>query len=192
MFEQRLTALLVSGETAYALPKVKLGAAMSDSIDYGNLMHIAMRGLIKTVLEDVDRRGLPGDHHFFITFDTTHPDVAIADWLRERYPSEMTVVVQHWFDNLEVRDDGFSITLNFGDAPEPLNIPFDALRTFVDPSVEFGLRFENGDEEDEEHALHAVSEDDLEEAEDLISAPPEPDDAPQKAADVVSLDAFRK
>ncbi len=97
------------------------------------------------------RTACPGAHHFFITFDTTHPDVAIADWLRARYPAEMTVVIQHWFENLTVTDEGFSITLNFGNQPEPMVIPFDAVRTFVDPSVEFGLRFEtHADEEDEE------------------------------------------
>ena len=166
---------------------------MVDSIDYGNLMHDAMRGLIKTVLLDVKANGLPGEHHFFITFDTTHPDVEIAHWLRERYPAEMTVVVQHWFDNLDIREDGFSITLNFGDAPEPLNIPFDALRTFVDPSVEFGLRFEANEDESDDHALHSV-EDDIPE---LVASEPEeaeaePEDAPKKDAEIVSLDAFRK
>ena len=94
------------------------------------------------ILLDVADNGLPGDHHFFITFDTGHPDVEIADWLSDRYPGEMTVVMQHWFDNLEVAEDGFAVTLNFGDAPERLYIPFDAILTFVDPSVEFGLRFE--------------------------------------------------
>jgi hypothetical protein len=154
---------------------------MADSIDYGNLMHTAMRGLIKKVLLDVKDQGLPGEHHFFITFDTTHPDVQIADWLRERYPAEMTVVVQHWFDNLDIRDDGFSITLNFGDAPEPLNIPFDALRTFVDP-----------DEDDEEEpALHSVDQEapETEPAEIMLV---DEEDAPKKDAEIVSLDAFRK
>jgi hypothetical protein len=152
---------------------------MARSIDYGNLMHRAMRGLIQTVLADVARDGLPGAHHFFITFDTTHPDVQIADWLRERYPSEMTVVVQHWFENLEVEEDLFRITLNFGNNPEPMVIPFDAVRTFVDPSVEFGLRFESqsGDDEDEE-------DDD----EDIEVEEPET----RRDAEVVSLDQFRK
>jgi uncharacterized protein len=152
---------------------------MARSIDYGNLMHRAMRGLIQTVLADVAREGLPGAHHFFITFDTTHPDVQIADWLRERYPSEMTVVVQHWFENLEVEDDLFRITLNFGNNPEPMVIPFDAVRTFVDPSVEFGLRFESqsGDDEDEED-----DEEDIEVEEPEV----------RRDAEVVSLDQFRK
>ena len=151
---------------------------MARTIDYGNLMHDAMRGLIQTVLEDVAQNGLPGVHHFFITFDTTHPDVAIADWLRARYPAEMTVVIQHWYENLIVTSDGFSITLNFGNQPEPLVIPFDSLRTFVDPSVEFGLRFEtHSDEDDDEDG------DDTD----------EPDEAaPRQAAEIVSLDKFRK
>ena len=164
---------------------------MADSIDYGNLMHTAMRGLIKKVLLDVKDQGLPGEHHFFITFDTTHPDVQIADWLRERYPAEMTVVVQHWFDNLDIRDDGFSITLNFGDAPEPLNIPFDALRTFVDPSVEFGLRFEADEDDEEEPALHSVDQE-APETEPVEIMLVDEEDAPKKDAEIVSLDAFRK
>ena len=124
---------------------------MTREIDYGNLMHQAMRGLIKRVLDGVAESGLPGAHHFFITFDTEHEDVDIADWLRERYPSEMTVVMQHWYENLDVGTDGFSVTLNFGDQPVPLYIPYDAIKTFVDPSVEFGLRFETGegDEDDD-------------------------------------------
>ncbi len=147
-------------------------------------MHRAMRGLIQDVLNDVRDNGLPGAHHFFITFDTTHPDAQLADWLRERYPSEMTVVMQHWFDNLEVTDTGFSVTLNFGDAPEHLHVPYDAIETFVDPSVEFGLRFETQEEEPEE-----TSADDAEEE------PPAPEEAPEDdkpEADVVSLDSFRK
>ena len=151
---------------------------MARTIDYGNLMHRAMRGLIQTVLEDVSLNGLPGAHQFFITFDTTHPDVDIADWLRARYPAEMTVVIQHWFEHLVVTDDGFSITLNFGNQPEPLVIPFDAVRTFVDPSVEFGLRFETHSDEDEEDG-----DDEIEDT---------GDDPPQRAAEIVSLDKFRK
>ncbi len=151
---------------------------MARSIDYGNLMHRAMRGLIQSVLSDVAEHGLPGAHHFFITFDTTHPDVQIADWLKERYPTEMTVVIQHWYENLVVTDEGFSITLNFGNNPEPMVIPFDALRTFVDPSVEFGLRFETQEQDEDDE------EDDLD-----IEVEQEPE---RQAAEVVSLDQFRK
>lgn len=155
---------------------------MARSIDYGNLMHRAMRGLIQSVLTDVAMHGLPGAHHFFITFDTTHPDVQMADWLRERYPTEMTVVLQHWFENLNVTDDGFSITLNFGNNPEPMVIPFDALRTFVDPSVEFGLRFETQEQDDD-----GDEDEDAEEADIEVEAEPE-----RRDAEIVSLDQFRK
>ena len=155
---------------------------MARSIDYGNLMHRAMRGLIQSVLEDVADHGLPGAHHFFITFDTTHPDVAMADWLRSRYPQEMTVVIQHWYENLNVDDHGFSITLNFGNQPEPLVIPFDAVRTFVDPSVEFGLRFETHDDDDEDDDDEAEGDED----------PDGDDEPPRTDAQVVSLDKFRK
>jgi uncharacterized protein len=151
---------------------------MARSIDYGNLMHRAMRGLIQSVLEEVGEHGLPGAHHFFITFDTTHPDVQMADWLKERYPTEMTVVIQHWFEKLVVTDEGFSITLNFGNNPEPMVIPFDALRTFVDPSVEFGLRFETQEQDEDD-----------EDEEDDIEVEEEPE---RQAAEVVSLDQFRK
>lgn len=152
---------------------------MARSIDYGNLMHRAMRSLIQSVLEDVGANGLPGAHHFFITFDTTHPDVAIADWLKARYPNEMTIVIQHWFENLDVTDDGFSVTLNFGNQPEPLVIPFDAVRTFVDPSVEFGLRFESHSDDEDEDEDETEDEDN-------------DDPPPHGAAEVVSLDKFRK
>ena len=158
------------------------GMEMTRTIDYGNLMHRAMRGLIQEVLTDVQQNGLPGAHHFFITFDTMHPDVEIADWLSDRYPEEMTVVMQHWYDNLEVTDEGFAVTLNFGETPEPLYIPFDAIKTFVDPSVEFGLRFET--QEDEELEEEERSLDDILE---VPEAEPEHHDA-----EVVSLDSFRK
>ena len=155
---------------------------MSNTINYAQLMHRAMRGLMIELLDDISESGLPGEHHFFITFDTRVEGVQIADWLRERYPEEMTVVIQHWFENLEVSEDGFGITLNFGDNPEPLYIPWDAISTFVDPSVEFGLRFEAEENEeaanDEESPMVVIEEDD------------EP--SPKGEAEVVSLDSFRK
>lgn len=152
---------------------------MSRGIDYGNLMHRAMRTLIQQVLVQVADDGLPGEHHFFITFNTLHPGVEMAEWLSDRYPQEMTIVIQHWFENLAVSDEGFTVTLNFGNRPEPLYIPFDAIRTFVDPSVEFGLRFETQESEDEEDAPM------------VQDVEPEPE-APKTDAQIVSLDSFRK
>jgi len=154
---------------------------MSDKIHYGRLMHQAMRGLLAEVLRDVAQRGLPGKHHFFITFDTHADGVDIPDWLRERYPDEMTIVMQEWFENLEVREDGFSVTLNFGNDQVTMSIPFDAIRTFVDPSVEFGLRFEaaEGDAADNDAESPMIELDDE-------------DDGEKRDAEVVSLDAFRR
>ena len=183
-----------------------------ENIDYGNLMHDAMRGLIRRVLMQVQKDGLPGEHHFFISFTTGHRDVALAGWLRERFPDTMTIVMQHWFDDLEVGEEGFGVTLNFGDQPENMYIPYDAIRTFVDPSVEFGLKFETQEDEAAQPARAPEA-----------SAAPAPADRPtdgptggttdgptakdkaakdkpagntgdgsNAAAEVVSLDAFRK
>jgi len=154
---------------------------MADEIDYGNLMHNAMRSLIQDVLTEVKNNGLPGEHHFFITFDTNHAGVEMASWLKDRYPTEITVVMQHWYDDLEVKDDGFSVTLNFGDTPEHLVIPYEAILTFVDPSVEFGLRFEtNEEDEDTDEQKPTVSKESIK------------DDTKKETGQVVSLDNFRK
>jgi len=139
-------------------------------------MHRAMRSLIQEVLSDVAEAGLPGEHHFLITFDTREPGVEIADWLRERYPEEMMIVMQNWFEDLVVTDEGFGVTLNFGDHPERLEIPYAAILTFVDPYVEFGLRFERPETDE-------PPEDDPE---------PESDAPAEDEAEVVSLDQFRK
>lgn len=155
---------------------------MSQSLDYGNIMNRAMRVFVRDVLQQVADNGLPGEHHFFITLDTQHPDVDIAEWLKMRYPDEITIVMQNWFENLDVQEDGFSVTLNFGDTPEPLYIPYAAIITFVDPSVEFGVRFEKIEtSEEEQPALAAV--DTQAETEDR---------KPDGDAEVVSLDSFRK
>ena len=154
---------------------------MADEIDYGNLMHNAMRSLIQDVLTEVKNNGLPGEHHFFITFDTNHADVEMASWLKDRYPTEITVVMQHWYDDLEVKDDGFCVTLNFGDTPDHLVIPYEAILTFVDPSVEFGLRFETNEEDE-----------DTDEQKPTISKESIKDDTKKETGQVVSLDNFRK
>ena len=159
---------------------------MARGIDYGGMMHRAMQGLIADVLTGVAEGGLPGEHHFFITFDTRDEGVEMADWLRERYPEEMTIVIQHWFEDLDVDHEGFAVTLNFGNAPERLRIPFDAVRTFVDPSVEFGLRFETQEDEDDDA--------DADGGDDAPEAPAEMDaeEGARGSAEVVSLDKWRK
>ena len=153
---------------------------MNKTIDYGTLMHKAMRTLIFDVLKDVEQSGLPGEHHFFITFDTTVEGVEISEWLRQRYPEEMTIVIQHWFDGLNVKEEGFDITLNFGDQPESLVVPFLAILTFVDPSVEFGLRFEQNEDDEQPKFSEMEKANDQEKK------------SSKQKGDVVSLDSFRK
>lgn len=152
---------------------------MARTINYGQLMLKALRQVIAEVLGQVARDGLPGKHHFFITFDTTHAGVDMAGSLKERFPKEMTIVLQEQFDDLAVMKDRFSVTLYFGGVPQQIVVPFEAVKTFVDPSVEFGLRFD-AHEEDE----FAVSS----EARPVERAGLKP------AGDgaVVSLDKFRK
>ncbi|MEX3015210.1 SspB family protein [Gymnodinialimonas hymeniacidonis] len=156
------------------------------SIPYGRLMHEAVCGVIREVLRGVADNGLPGEHHFFITFNTRHDMVELADWLRDRYPEEMMIVIQNWYDDLVVEEEFFAVTLNFGDAPERLKVPFDAILTFVDPSVEFGWRFERNEEDTEDPAPENADTD-----EEADAAPDEQEEAPRDA-EVVSLDTFRR
>ncbi|CAN5693013.1 ClpXP protease specificity-enhancing factor SspB [soil metagenome] len=160
---------------------------MAKGINYGRLMHKALRHLIADVLAQVARDGLPGKHHFYITFETRHAGVDMSPSLQERYPEEMTIVMQDWFSGLAVMTDRFSVTLNFGNVPEPIVIPFEAIKTFVDPSVEFGLRFDAH----EEGAGEATDEG---EAEGQRATPEDGRDAPggRGEGEVVSLDKFRK
>ncbi|MBT7559511.1 MAG: hypothetical protein HN671_03135 [Rhodobacterales bacterium] len=155
---------------------------MTDTINYAQMMQKAMQSLMIDVLKKISKNGLPGNHHYFISFDTKFEGVVVADWIKQRYPEEMTIVIQHWFDNLEVNADNFSITLNFGDNPENLTIPWNSISTFVDPSVEFGLRFEDEANED----IDAVEE--IPESKMVIIE----DDDENNVAEIVSLDSFRK
>lgn len=163
---------------------------MARGINYGKLMHKTLRHLMAEVLTQVARDGLPGLHHFFITFDTQHPGVDMTDSLMQRYPTEMTIVLQDWFTDLAVMPDRFTVTLNFGNVPEPIVVPFEAIKTFVDPSVEFGLRF---DAQDDGSALDLGDEDESAASEgDAKPAPRQGPGEPRDKGDVVSLDRFRK
>jgi hypothetical protein len=115
---------------------------MADQIRYDLLTQQALRGVVRSVLTDTAKKGLPGDHHFFITFDTQADNVRMSDRLRGQYPEEMTVILQHQFWDLSVSDQAFDVGLSFGGITERLSIPFDAIKAFVDPSVQFGLQFE--------------------------------------------------
>jgi hypothetical protein len=114
-----------------------------DHIRYDILVQEALRGMVREVLaEAAKNKGMPGDHHFFITFDTTAEDVRVSDRLRAQYPEEMTIVLQHQFWDLKVTEDAFEVGLSFGGVAERLLVPFDAIKAFADPSVQFTLQFE--------------------------------------------------
>lgn len=163
-------------------------------INYGRFMERAMRGVVAEVLGHVAKHGLTGAHHFYINFDTTHPGVDIPAYLRERFPREMTIVLQDWFEDLAVTGDRFRVTLNFSNRPETLVVPLEAVKTFVDPSVKFGLKFDDHDEDDDTadppRFTPAPAGADEPDDGDPDGGPDDPGGRP--SADVVSLDRFRK
>lgn len=118
---------------------------MADLIRYDLLVQDALRGVVRQVLTDVARNGLQGEHHFFITFKTATPGLRLSSRMRERYPDEMTVILQHQFWGLTVTDAGFEVGLSFNNMPERLYVPFVAITMFQDPSVTFGLKFDTKD-----------------------------------------------
>jgi hypothetical protein len=115
---------------------------MPDLIRYDLLAQDALRGVVRKVLADVAKNGLPGEHHFFVAFDTRADGVKLSDRLRKQYPEEMTIVLQHQFWDLIVGDKSFEVGLSFKGVPERLTVPFEAIKGFFDPSVQFGLQFE--------------------------------------------------
>ena len=182
-----------------------------DHIRYDILAQEALRGVMRKVLGEVSKTGLPGNHHFFITFLTGAPGVRISSRLRERYPEQMTIVLQFQYWDLKVTDTTLEIGLSFSDVPEKLEIPFSAVRGFYDPSVNFELEFDVKPPAEDEADLLAdnVQDPETEPARTLKTRkPPAPRKVPEtaeatddqadgdkdaaKSADVVSLDAFRK
>jgi len=140
-----------------------------DLIRYDVLAQEAMRSVVKKVLTEVVRVGLPGEHHFYITFNTQAPGVRISSRLRERYPEEMTIVVQHQFWDMEVNSQSFEIGLAFSGVPERLLVPFGSIKSFVDPSVQFGLQF---DLLEDEHFSEELSDGDEETSSSLSAIAP--------------------
>jgi hypothetical protein len=171
-----------------------------DHIRYDILAQEALRGVMRKVLAEVARTGLPGSHHFFITFLTNAPGVRISPRLRERYPEQMTIVIQFQYWDLKVTETGFEVGLSFSDVPEKLEIPFAAVRGFYDPSVNFELEFDVKTEPAETPAEPADTVQELaprvapaKKTTAAAKAPAKTEEkAPEKGADVVSLDAFRK
>jgi hypothetical protein len=117
----------------------------TDHIRYDILAQAALRGVVRTVLADAAIKGLPGEHHFKITFNTAAPGVRLSDRIRARYPQDMTIVLQHQFWDLAVTDATFEVGLSFGGVPERITVPFEAVTAFLDPAVQFGFQFETID-----------------------------------------------
>jgi len=207
---------------AILAPLPQNGSSMAvDHFRYDLLAQNALRGVVRTVLAEAARKGLPGDHHLYVTFHTQAPGVRISPRLREKYPEEMTIVFQHQFWDLIVSEIAFEVGMAFGGVAEKLVIPFDAIKSFFDPSVQFGLQFELAGEKQAEGekpeestgkapptreseskpksprrsrpvSVPAISEQ-AQPAEDVDTSGATPDpDTPSSGAEVVRLDRFRK
>ncbi len=177
-------------------------------IDYDAKVQDALRSVVHTVLKEVERDGVKGEHHFYVSFRTQDEGVNIPQHLINRFPEEMTIVLQHKFWGLKVRDDYFEVVLSFNQQPETLTIPFEAIVGFVDPSVQFALQFhDTSDVDDEDSGL--VDTHDLDDAEVYLTegdpmqdsadeadisdkSGEKADDAPKGGDNIVTLDAFRK
>lgn len=155
-----------------------------DFIGYKALTDAALRSVVRGALKHAEKQGLVASHHFRLTFRTHFPGVEIPDFLLEQYPDEMTIILQHQFWGLKVREEHFEVTLSFRKVPATLTIPFGALTAFVDPGVQFGLNFQTEPEEAEGQKQRPA-----------LGAPKATEPAPEKPAapaEIVSLDSFRK
>lgn len=159
---------------------------VKDPLDYEAMVQTALRDVVYKTISYTAKNGLPGNHHYYITFATEHPGVDIPDYLRDQYGDEVTIVLQYEFWDLAADANGFTVTLCFDDAHEKLYVPYSALLSFVDPSVKFGLQFSPTMEEPQEAAK-------------IIKADKAPDkkstkktETPKDGSNIVSLDTFRK
>ncbi|NNE21684.1 MAG: hypothetical protein HKN11_03665 [Rhizobiales bacterium] len=178
-----------------------------DLMRYDVLAQHALRGVVRLALQRVERDGLPGEHHFFIAFDTRFEGVEMSERLLKRYKDEMTIVIQHQYWNLRITEDHFEIELSFDNIPEKLSIPFAAIKGFFDPSVQFGLQFETA-AANSENAPQGDAVPDNESSQEAAAKPKAKKttksrkkskssdtgapDASNDDSKVVSLDAFRK
>jgi uncharacterized protein len=166
-----------------------------DWLRYDRMVEDALRGVVRRALRDVAASGLPGDHHFYLTFRTGENGVQIAPPLKSQYPKEMTIVLQHQFWGLEVNEEGFAVTLSFGGKHERLVVPYRAIVSFADPSVKFGLQFETSALSEGDPSAADTATGKTVTPKDLNDLPPLIEDkaaGDKPGAQVVALDAFRK
>jgi hypothetical protein len=163
-----------------------------DFIGYQALTDAALRGVVREALRRIEKQGLIGAHHFFLTFKTHFPGLEIPDFLREQYPDEMTIILQHQFSGLKAKEHHFEVTLTFRKLPATLTIPYEALTAFFDPGVQFGLQFRGADGDAKTGAAPKMPAPAPEQGREKGGAAPEaPTDKPAPG-EVVSLDSFRK
>ena len=161
---------------------------MKDLFRYDKMVERALRGVVREALARTSASGLPGTHHFYITFQTKHPGTKIPDTLASQYPEDMTIVLEHQFWDLEVEESHFAVTLSFQSRPERLVVPFEAITAFTDPSCKFGLQFQAN----EAGATGtSAAETPVKPAKPEAKKEPADEKAP-KTGEVVALDAFRK
>ena len=167
-----------------------------DLMRYDLLAQNALKGVVREALRIAETTGLPGEHHFYISFNTRHPGVELSEKISQRYPREMTIVLQHQYWNLRVHEDRFEVELSFDNVPEHLVVPFDAVKGFLDPAVQFGLQFETqGPATARPREVEAPKTASFKsEVQPALPAAAEPEERPaqDEAAKVVSLDQFRK
>jgi len=166
-----------------------------DYIGYQALTDAALRSVVRDALKRIEKQGLIASHHFCITFKTHFPGVEIPDFLREQYPDEMMIILQHQFSGLRVKDDHFQVTLSFRKIPASLTVPFAALTQFLDPGVQFGLQFQGSEgtagPKAAPPALPGAKPAPLADPKPAPEGAKEPE-KPPAPAEIVSLDAFRK
>lgn len=156
----------------------------NDTLDYAAFVDTAMRGAVREILRQVERSGLPGQHHFFISYRTDYPGVMMSDMLRAKYPQEITIVLQHQFWDMVVDQERLKVSLSFNNIPEKLVIPFAALTGFADPSTKFGLQFHA------EHNPAPAADTKITPVFENVAVADEDDT--KESAEIIALDAFRK
>jgi hypothetical protein len=163
-----------------------------DFIGYQALTDAALRGVVRDALKRIEKSGLIGSHHFYLTFKTHADGVEIPDFLKEQYPDEMTIIIQHQYWALKVKEDFFEVTLTFKKLPAPLHIPFSALTAFFDPGVQFGLQFRTEAEAKPTPVMVPMPPAEAQNQGQSQPAPPPPPPEKPQPGEVVSLDSFRK
>jgi hypothetical protein len=159
---------------------------MNDGLHYPQLIDNAMRGVVRDILKRVSVTGLPGDHHFYVSFSTIFPGVKISETLKSKYPKEITIVLQHQFWDFKVEENQFQATLSFSGVPEKLVVPYAALTAFADPSVKFGLQFQPAESFDDEIMVGEITPE-------TLTVDIDTKDANVAAgAEIISIDSFRK